>query len=300
MRIFGREDINMEKKSIYKGALILVATSWGSGFPITKIALESGIAPNALMSIRFLVTALILSIYLKFAGEKPTRSEIKLGLGAGLVLGLAFSLQTVGLFYTTSSKNAFITGAYVVMVPFISWLITKEKPKSIIYFASFLCLLGIGFLSLDGDFSVNYGDFLTFVCAIFFALQMSIIGATINGKNPVIVNTFQMLSAGILTFVLNILFENFSLISTKLNTVQVLAIGFLVICNTMIAYLVQTAAQRYVAASTTSMILSTEILFGALASVIFMGDILTIKMLFGGILIFASVVLAEGDFKLKK
>lgn len=129
---------------------------------------------------------------------------------------------------------------------------------------------------------------------------MSIIGATIKGKNPVIVNTFQMLSAGILTFVLNILFENFSLISTKLNTVQVLAIGFLVICNTMIAYLVQTAAQRYVAASTTSLILSTEILFGALASVIFMGDILTIKMLFGGILIFASVVLAEGDFKLKK
>ncbi len=290
----------MEKKNIYKGALILVAASWGSGFPITKIALDSGIAPNALMSIRFLVTAIILFFYLVLSKTKIEKSEINLGLGAGVILGLAFSLQTVGLVYTTSSKNAFITGAYVVMVPFISWFLTKEKPKIIIYIASFICLLGIGLLSLEGDLSMNYGDFLTLICAIFFALQMSIIGATIKKKNPIVVNTFQMLSAGILTFILNVLFENFSLTSTRLNLIQVSAIGFLVICNTMIAYLVQTAAQRHVPASTTSLILSTEILFGALASVIFMGDDLTFKMVLGGILIFTSVILAEGNFKWKK
>ena len=97
----------MEKKNIYKGALILVAASWGSGFPITKIALDSGIAPNALMSIRFLVTAIILFFYLVLSKTKIEKSEINLGLGAGIILGLAFSLQTVGLVYTTSSKNAF-------------------------------------------------------------------------------------------------------------------------------------------------------------------------------------------------
>ena len=290
----------MEKKTIYKGALVLVAACWGSGFPITKIALDSGIAPNAVMSIRFLATALILFLYLKLSKTRITKSEIKLGLGAGLILGLAFSLQTVGLFYTTSSKNAFITGAYVVMVPFISWVITKERPKAVIYLASFLCLFGIGFLSLEGDLTVNYGDFLTFICAIFFALQMSVIGATIENKNPVVVNTFQMLSAGILTFILNMIFENFSLLTTRLNLIQISAIGFLVIFNTMIAYLVQTAAQKYIIASTTSLILSLEILFGALASVIFMGDNLTFKMIIGGILIFSSVILVEGDFKWKR
>lgn len=290
----------MEKKTLYKGALILVAVSWGSGFPITKIALDSGIAPNALMTIRFLLTALILFFYLKISGIKISKSEINLGLGAGVILGLAFSLQTVGLVYTTSSKNAFITGAYVVMVPFISWFLTKESPKIIIYIASFICLFGIGLLSLDGDLSMNYGDFLTLVCAIFFALQMSVIGATIKNKNPIVVNTFQMLSAGILTFILNMLFENFSLLHTNLNFTQTSAIGFLVICNTMIAYLIQTAAQRYVVASTTSMILSTEILFGAIASVIFMGDTLTFKIILGGVLIFMSVILAEGTFKFKK
>lgn len=134
------------------------------------------------MSIRFLVTAIILFFYLVLSKTKIEKSEINLGLGAGVILGLAFSLQTVGLVYTTSSKNAFITGAYVVMVPFISWFLTKEKSKIIIYIASFICLLGIGLLSLEGDLSMNYGDFLTLICAIFFALQMSIIGATIKKK----------------------------------------------------------------------------------------------------------------------
>lgn len=283
----------MEKKTLFKIGLILVAVSWGSGFPVTKIALDSGIAPNALMSIRFLVTALVLFIFLKIKGVAISKEEKRLGLGTGIVLGLAFSLQTVGLVYTTSSKNAFITGAYVVMVPFISWFLTKEKPKLSIYLATVICLFGIGLLSLEGDLSINYGDFLTFICAIFFALQMSLIGANISDKNPITVNTYQMLSAGILTLLLNVVFENFSIFTTRLNITQILAIGFLVVCNTLIAYLVQTAAQTYVPASTTSLILSTEILFGAITSVLFLGDPFTLKMVLGGILIFASVMIAE-------
>lgn len=283
----------MEKKTLFKIGLILVAVSWGSGFPVTKIALDSGIAPNALMSIRFLLTSLILFIFLKAKGVKISKEEKRLGLGTGIVLGLAFSLQTVGLVYTTSSKNAFITGAYVVMVPFISWFLTKEKPKLSIYLATVICLFGIGLLSLEGDLSINYGDFLTFICAIFFALQMSLIGANISDKNPITVNTYQMLSAGILTLLLNVVFENFSIFTTRLNITQILAIGFLVVCNTLIAYLVQTAAQTYVPASTTSLILSTEILFGAITSVLFLGDPFTLKMVVGGILIFASVMIAE-------
>ena len=122
---------------------------------------------------------------------------------------------------------------------------------------------------------------------------MSLIGANISDKNPITVNTYQMLSAGILTLLLNVVFENFSIFTTRLNITQILAIGFLVVCNTLIAYLVQTAAQTYVPASTTSLILSTEILFGAITSVLFLGDPFTLKMVLGGILIFASVMIAE-------
>ena len=126
------------------------------------------------------------------------------------------------------------------------------------------------------------------------------IGAFIKDKNPIVINAFQMLSGGLLTLVLNIIFENFSIVTTRMNGVQILAIGFLIICNTLIAYLVQTISQKYVPSSTASLILSTEILFGAITSIIFMGDAITLKIAFGGLLIFASVIIAETELKFLK
>lgn len=290
----------MKKSTIFKLALVFVAISWGGGFPVTKIVLDSGMAPNAIMAIRFLLASFLIFSFIFSKKIKIKKEEKKLGLFAGVILGIAFSLQTVGLKYTTPAKNAFITGAYVVLVPFLLWILTKKQPKLIVYISSIICFMGIGFLSLDGELGVKYGDFLTLLSAIFFALQISIIGANIGEKNPIVINAFQMLSGGVLTLLLNIFFENFSLINSRINLLQVMAIGFLVIFNTLIAYLVQTTAQKYVSSSTAALILATEILFGAITSMVFMGEHITVKAIIGGALIFISVVLAESDYNFDK
>ncbi len=131
----------------------------------------------------------------------------------------------------------------------------------------------------------------------FFALQISIIGAKIGNMNPIVISAFQMFSGGLLTLLLNITYENFSIVTTKLTGVQIMAVGFLIIFNTLIAYLVQTTAPKYIESTTISLILSTEILFGAITSVILLGDIMTIKTVLGGLLIFASVVISETELK---
>lgn len=290
----------MKKQTMFKGTLFLVAICWGGGFPITKIALDSGMAPNAIMAVRFLIASLLIFIFLFAKKTKITKADAKLGLFAGLILGTAFSLQTIGLKYTTPSKNAFITGAYVIFVPFLLWMLTKVRPKAIVYISSFICFVGIGFLSLDGELSIKYGDLLTLVSAFFFALQIAVIGANIGNRDPIVINGFQMLSGGLLTLILNICFENFSVVTVKMTTVQIAAVGFLIIFNTLFAYLVQTIAQKYVASSTAALILSTEILFGALTSVLFMGEHITIKAIIGGILIFIAVVLSESDYNFDK
>lgn len=290
----------MKKSTIFKLALVFVAVSWGGGFPVTKVVLDSGMAPNAIMAIRFLLASFLIFTFIILKRIEIKKEEKKLGLYAGVILGIGFSLQTIGLKYTTPAKNAFITGAYVVLVPFLLWALTKKRPKLIVYISSIICFIGIGFLSLDGELGVKYGDFLTLLSAIFFALQISFIGANISGKNPIVINAFQMLSGGILTLLLNIFFENFSLINSRINLLQIMAIGFLVVFNTLIAYLVQTIAQKYVSSSTAALILATEILFGAITSMIFMGEHITIKAIIGGILIFISVILAEADYDFDK
>src|SRR3712207_666366 len=129
---------------------------------------------------------------------------MKLGLFTGSLLSLGFSLQTVGLSYTTASKNAFLTGTYVVLTPFFAWIFTKKMPRKQVYLSCFLSLTGIFLLSWSGEnFSMQFGDILSLLCAVFYAIQISYMSARIGNKNPLHVNFFQMLSAGILTLIYN-------------------------------------------------------------------------------------------------
>ena len=196
--------IEMKKENLSKLLLLLVAMIWGSGFPATKIILDSGIKPFEFLGIRFFITALVMLCIMRMKKIKIEKAERNLGMLAGVILFLAFAFQTVGLVYTTASKNAFITGANVIFVPYITWVITKEKPKLIYIISSIICFIGIGFLSFEENLTINFGDFLTFICAICFALQIVVIGSRIKNKNPFTINGFQMFSAGIIGILLNI------------------------------------------------------------------------------------------------
>ncbi|KID50347.1 hypothetical protein C095_00255 [Fusobacterium necrophorum subsp. funduliforme B35] len=147
---------------------------------------------------------------------------------------------------------------------------------------------------------MQFGDILSLLCAIFYAIQISYMSARIGNKNPLHVNFFQMLSAGILTLIYNILLEEGSVFSFPENEVQFFSVAFLVIFNTLLAYSAQTVAQKYVESGLVCLILSTEILFGAFISFLFLGEILSFQSLLGGFLMFLSIFLAEFDWKKKK
>lgn len=283
----------MKKENLSKLLLFLVAMIWGSGFPATKIILDSGIKPFEFLGIRFFITAIVMFCIMKIKKIEIEKTERKLGLIAGLILFSAFAFQTVGLVYTTSSKNAFITGANVIFVPYIMWIITKEKPKFIYIISSIICFIGIGFLSFEKNLTINFGDFLTFICAICFALQIVVIGSRIKNKNPFTINGFQMFSAGIIGVILNIIFEESSIFTRIYDLKQILALLYIVIFNTFICYSIQTYAQKEINSSQVSLILTTEIIFGALFSVILLGDKMTLQVIIGGLLIFASILLTE-------
>lgn len=289
----------MKKENFNKLLLVLVAIIWGSGFPATKIILDSGVKPFEFLAIRFFITAIIMIIILKLKKTKINKTDFNLGIFAGSILFLAFAFQTVGLIYTTSSKNAFITGASVIFVPYITWILTKKKPRLIYYISSSLCFLGIGILSFENNFIVNFGDFLTFICALCFALQIALIGSKIKNKNPLVINGFQMLSAGIIAILMNFIFENATLLTRSYNLKQVLALLYLILFNTFICYTIQTYAQKQINPTQVSLILTTEIIFGAVFSVLVLGDKLNLQLVLGGLLIFISVILTEIKFKTK-
>uniref|UniRef100_UPI003AF0D91F DMT family transporter n=1 Tax=Cetobacterium sp. TaxID=2071632 RepID=UPI003AF0D91F len=149
------------------------------------------------------------------------------------------------------------------------------------------------FLSFEKNLTINFGDILTFICAICFALQIVVIGSRIKNKNPFIINGFQMFSAGIIGILLNIIFEGATIFSRTYDLKQILALVYIILFNTFICYSIQTYAQKEINPSQVSLILTTEIIFGAIFSVLLLGDKMTFQVMMGGLLIFTSILLTE-------
>ena len=173
------------KKHMGEIGLFTIAIIWGSGFIGTKLALDGGVRAIQTLTVRFFVASLILgTIFFKEIKKNISKESLRSGALLGVFSFIGFSMQTIGLVYTTISKNAFITAANVVIVPFIGFILYKRKLDKIGIISSFIALLGIGILSLQADFSVNLGDVLTFLCAFGFAFHIFFTGEFTAKYNP--------------------------------------------------------------------------------------------------------------------
>ena len=76
----------------------------------TKLSLDGGLTPFQLITIRFLIAAILINvIFYKQIKVNISKESIKCGIILGVFLFIAFVVQTIGLVYTTPSKNAFLT-----------------------------------------------------------------------------------------------------------------------------------------------------------------------------------------------
>ncbi|MDW8801437.1 DMT family transporter [Clostridium sp. A1-XYC3] len=270
-------------------ALLIVAIIWGGGFIAGKIALFT-MTPFYLLSFRFLCSGLLLGIIFFKKMKTIDRKSVISGIILGLSLYIGQTLQTIGLKYTTAGKQAFLLASYTIIVPFISWIIVKKKPDIYSFFAGLLTLIGIGLLSLQGGLSISYGDSLSLMFAVVFAFQIVLIGIYVKNINPIHLTTVQLLIAGTLTLISALIFEP----SIKsVTTDAVLSIGYLVIFNTTIAFLVQNIAQKYTSDTHASIIISLESVFGFLLSIVLMKEVVTLRMIVGCILIFTAVIVSK-------
>ena len=160
--------------------MFFVAFSWGTGFIATQIALDNGMQTHNTNFFRFLFATICLYIFMKIKKIRLDKKYIIPGLVLGALLTSGYILQTIGLKYTTPAKNALFTGMNVIFVPYISHIFFKRKIDRYIIIASMLAFLGT--VVISGDITslsmntINYGDILTIISAVFFAFQVVFIG----------------------------------------------------------------------------------------------------------------------------
>lgn len=282
------------------GVLLLFITTiiWGSGFVVLKDAI-SFLPPLFVLCIRFLSSGILLGLIFFKKVLKLTLSVIFRGALIGFVLVLAYIIQTYGLMYTTPSRNAFLTSTYVVITPFLCWLVNGKKPFSYNVISAILCIVGIGFVSLPltgGDNGGVYvGDILTLICAVFFALQIIFIDKSQSKNDDTIsILIVELTTAGLVLLVSTLVFEIPYLTKPlAFDGNQIFNLVYLTFASTLFAQIFMIYGQKFTTVSEASLIMSLEAVFGTIFSLIFRLEVLTVFMVVGFVIIFISMIINE-------
>ena len=277
------------KQYIGDGMLLITAIVWGSGFVVTAIALEY-LTAYQVMAGRFILAAIILSLLFGRKFKTFTKSVIWKGAILGTILYIGFALQTVGLEYTTPSKNAFLTAVNVVIVPLIAYLVYKRKVDRYETIGAIITLIGIGFLSLQGSMTINIGDALSLACAVAFAFDIFYTNHFVKKEDALSLTIVQFITASFIS-VIAVLIQGD--IPTTFEKEALYSIIYLAVFSTTIAYVCQNVAFQYTTATKGAIILSLESFFGMLLSVLFLHEVLTGRMIIGAALIMIAILITE-------
>ncbi len=283
-------------------AFLLTATlAWGSSFLILKNTIEQ-VPAFFVIAIRFLFSALLLFVILFKRIIKMNKQSLIAGLLLGVATAFAYLVQTWGLIYTTPARNAFLTSTYCVMCPFLYWLLFRLKPTRYNIFAAIVCITGIGMISLlggKGETGQNLllGDGLTLISGVFYSLQIIFIDKfQKEGVDPMALLVIEFLCVGV---VLAGAWAIFELPHSGINAIvtikkqQWLSIIYLTFVCTLYAQFAQIMGQRFANPNQSALVLSLEAVFGAMFSVIFGAEKLTVFLVIGFVLTFSSIMVNE-------
>ncbi|MTV49413.1 EamA family transporter [Heliobacillus mobilis] len=271
--------------------LLSVAAIWGGTFVAVKNAIAV-IPPYAFLAIRFFIAALFLAVFTAGRWSRMTRATGRDGFLLGGCLFGGYALQTIGLQYTTSSNAGFITGLSVVMVPLITWVILKERPRSGVLAGVALSIAGLGFLTLTDTLQINPGDLLVLGCSVCFGLHIYLAGQVTRRHDPILLTVSQLVVVAIACSVFSSVWEP-PLAAGNFQYDVWLALALTAIPATSLAFLAQMHLQKYTTATRTALIFATEPVFSLIFAIILAGEMLTIRGGIGCFLVLAGIVTAE-------
>ena len=276
----------------YRILIVAATIIWGSSFVIVK-DITNLVSPAWILAVRFSAAAVIMAVAL--LGRRHLyfeRSHVGYGLLFGLALFLAYYLQTVGITDTTPGKNAFLTGTYCVMVPFLAWLFLRKRPNRYNIVAAFLCIVGVGLISLNGDFSIRFGDAMSLACAFFYAVHILLVSRFSEGRDIYVLTMWQFVGVALCSCIVGGLFEpapNWSALPVECWV----SFAYLAVACTALALLFQNIGQAHLPPASAALLLSLESVFGVAFSVAFGAEELTTRVVVGFALVFTAIVVSE-------
>jgi drug/metabolite transporter (DMT)-like permease len=228
---------------------------------------------------------------LRLSGEyiRQRRKLFLLQLLLGLILFGGISFQQYGLLYTTAGNAGFITGFYVVLVPVVGWFL-GQKSHFTIWIGVVLAIMGLYFLSVQTNFTINRGDLYVGVCALFWTVHVLLVGYIAPRTDPIRIAVVQFIICSALSWIVAIGFEK---ILWALIVKAALPILYGGILSVAIGYTLQIIAQQKAHPAYASIILSLESVFAVAGGCLILGEPLTGRMILGCALILSGMIAVQ-------
>lgn len=296
-------------RSLANTLLLLAGLVWGMGFVAQQSAMNS-VGPMLFIGLRFVLAAVVVSpfAFLERQADRQADRPVRFSLAqwarvllVGVVFFTAMSLQQVGLLATSVTNAGFLTGLYVVIVPVLVLLVLRERQHWIVWPAALASVLGIYLLGGASLSGLTWGDVLVLACALFWAIQVTLIGKTVQKLGrPVQIATVQFAVCGILGLVGHVVFiwlpytqslePGFALEAIRGAALEIF---YAAVFAGGLAFSLQAIGQRYTREADAAILLSSEALFAGVFGAWLLKERLGPVGYVGCAIIFAAIVAVQ-------
>jgi len=291
----------MNRKQILQSDLylLLAAAIWGFAFVAQRIGMEH-IGPFLFNGIRFtlggLVTLIILPLLPQTGGVPfqkpiPLSRQILGGCMAGAVMFVGATFQQLGIVSTTAGKAGFITGLYVVLVP-IFGLFWGQRAGKYTWAGVILATVGLYFLSVTEQFTIQQGDLLVLIGAFFWSGHVLLIGWLSKHIPAIRISVVQFLTCGLLSLIAAMLNETIEANAVMSTLIPILYGGLM---SVGLAFTLQTMGQRHAPAAHAAILLGLEGAFALFGGWIILGEGFSLRNLIGCVLMLIGTLVSQAE-----
>ena len=269
--------------------MIVVTMFWGLSYTFMVMGLDVLEAYNV-VALRCLIAFIIAGLIFLPKMLRIKKQTIYYAMIQGALLFLVFALSLFGLKTTSAGNAGFILSLTVVLVPIFTSFIEKRLPSRSVSIAIVSTMVGILVLTLKDSFSFQIGDILVAIAAICYSVYLILNSKFTKNVESISYGVYQLGVAGVLGGLFTLAFETPKIPTTSVGWIAILGLG--IIC-TAFCFIAQAVVQQYSSPTHTGLIFSLEPIFAALFAAIFLGEILTLKLLIGGGFILAGNLVAQ-------
>jgi len=265
--------------------MVVTTILWGGSFVFNKIGFRE-IAPFTFMFLRFSLATVIMACIVVKRLPGMNRQIMKKGTLVGLALSAANLTFVLGVNGTSVSRAGFLNNLFVLIIPFLCFVVWRERVSRITSVGVFMAVAGLASLARGGEAGFNSGDLLSMISALFIALHIITVSKLLKDEDVYLVTLVQFAVVALAGAILSLLFDppfrSFGAVSTW--TVIYCAVFPTVICCTL-----QNTWQRYSTPAQAGLVYTLDPIWSMMGGFVLLGERLTLVEWAGCALIFAGV-----------